>query len=629
MNELHKSNGLDVGDRYSMNVHNCTEFASAIADVQRNIIRDNLTRCKFVSVIVDGSMDNSITDNEMIYLQTCQAGSVQTNFIYCCQVERGTAPKIVDAIQKAVETVTNWSEFKNKLVALGSDGASVMLGKNNGVIALLQAIQPSMIAVHCSGHRLELAFKDTVKKVANADKIITLLTGLYYMYRSALNRTNLKNAYRCLGLKIRIPTRVGGSRWVGHTLRALNNLFHGYPAIRLHLEQLAESKERSDSKSKAIGFLKLLRSRDIIAMALFLEDLLTVLQKVSLKFQEEGSVAADVSLTIKTTVARLKSFATSDGPSLQRLPQFETCQAPSAGTASRNIYKMAGDTGLRDSDRIALINLLSTRLSTRFEDTSHGIIHSTSIANFKLWPEKEEALDGFGDEMILNIVDQFRYYLEDGGNAAKAEWPLLRTAVFEVFSKDFENLNWKQVNRRFGKEYAEILSLFDLILTIPATSTACERGFSHMKWIKSDRRTLTSEKTLSNSLMIKLEGPTIKEFNPDSAIDLWFNKCKRRPGTSGSLENKMEVDEATAGLSVVDETDKEIEQDEEHVEDIPNDNHDVVGQGAVYELVQQPNDSDYVSKFTIQEKISFFMCIFTACDIYDVYNPTVDCIVCV
>lgn len=68
MNELHKSNGLDVGDRYSTNVKNCTEFASAIADVQRNIIRDNLTRCKFVSVIVDGSMDSSITDNEMIYL---------------------------------------------------------------------------------------------------------------------------------------------------------------------------------------------------------------------------------------------------------------------------------------------------------------------------------------------------------------------------------------------------------------------------------------------------------------------------------------------------------------------------------------------------------------------------------
>ena len=55
------------------------------------------------------------------------------------------------------------------------------------------------------------------------------------------------------------------------------------------------------------------------------------------------------------------------------------------------------------------------------------------------------------------------------------------------------------------------------------------------------------------------------------------------------------MDEATAGLSIVDETDKEIEQDEEYVEHVPNYNNDVVGQGAMYELVQQPNDSDYES----------------------------------
>ena len=108
------------------------------------------------------------------------------------------------------------------------------------------------------------------------------------MYRnSALNITNLKNAYRCLGSKILIPTHVGGSRWVSYTLRALNNFLQGYPAMRLHLEQLAASEERSDSKSKTTGFLKLLQSRDIIAMALFLEDLLTVLHRVSLKFQEK------------------------------------------------------------------------------------------------------------------------------------------------------------------------------------------------------------------------------------------------------------------------------------------------------------------------------------------------------
>ena len=63
------------------------------------------------------------------------------------------------------------------------------------------------------------------------------------------------------------------------------------------------------------------------------------------------------------------------------------------------------------------------------------------------------------------------------------------------------------------------------------------------------------------------------------------------------------MDEATAGLSIVDETDKEIEQDEEYVEHMPNYNHDVVGQGTMYELVQQPNDSDYESIITVMMMI--------------------------
>ena len=71
--------------------------------------------------------------------------------------------------------------------------------------------------------------------------------------------------------------------------------------------------------------------------------------------------------------------------------------------------------------------------------------------------------------------------------------------------------------------------------------------------------------------------------------------------TSGSQENKQDVDEATDGLSVVDETDKEIEQDEEYVEHMPNYNYDVVGQGVMYELVQQPNDSDYESDYNTDD----------------------------
>ena len=233
MNELDKTKGiLNVKTKYSTNIHKCHEFASAIANVQREDIKKDIGECKFLSVIVDGSMDSSITDNEMVFIQTCQSGKISTNFLSCCQVQRGTASQIVDAIERAVKTVMDWKEFQKKLVALGSDGASVMLGRNNGVIAKLQEMQPAVIAVHCSGHRLELAYKDSIKKVQTAEKVITMLTGLFYFYRnSPLNRRNLKNAFNCLHLKVLIPTRAGGTRWIGHTLKALTNFLSGYPAI--------------------------------------------------------------------------------------------------------------------------------------------------------------------------------------------------------------------------------------------------------------------------------------------------------------------------------------------------------------------------------------------------------------
>ena len=79
-------------------------------------------------------------------------------------------------------------------------------------------------------------------------------------HKSPLNRTNLKNAFRCLNVKVKLPTGASGTRWVEHILRALDHFLDGYPAFQLHLEQLADSKEKSDGKSKALGFLKLLQS---------------------------------------------------------------------------------------------------------------------------------------------------------------------------------------------------------------------------------------------------------------------------------------------------------------------------------------------------------------------------------
>ena len=111
--------------------------------------------------------------------------------------------------------------------------------------------------------------------------------------------------------------------------------------------------------------------------------------------------------------------------------------------------------------------------------------------------------------------------------------------LFCRFSSKFSTLMWKQVTTRFKSEYSKILQLIDMILTIPATSTACERGFSQMKLIKSDTRTKLSEQAMSNNLVIKLHSAPIADFDPLPATEYWLLLKEQHPGSSGTSEYKQ------------------------------------------------------------------------------------------
>ena len=119
-----------------------------------------------------------------------------------------------------------------------------------------------------------------------------------------------------------------------------------------------------------------------------------------------------------------------------------------------------------------------------------------------------------------------------------------------------------------------------------------------MKLIKSDRRSLMKEAQLSNSLMIKLEGPGIKDFDPDKANDIGFQKCFRRPGTSSSQENKADAVQ-TAGSRCSTETSGGHEVNFE-----VNVQNDEAQQMPVemYELVPVAEDSDYMSDYNSDDK---------------------------
>ena len=73
-----------------------------------------------------------------------------------------------------------------------------------------------------------------------------------------------------------------------------------------------------------------------------------------------------------------------------------------------------------------------------------------------------------------------------------------------------------------------VLQLVDLLLSLPASSADCERGFSLTKVIKSDWRSRLRDTMATDLMTVQLHSPEIGDFDPASSILRWKGTCKHR-----------------------------------------------------------------------------------------------------
>lgn len=78
----------------------------------------------------------------------------------------------------------------DKLIELATDGASVMVGRKNGLGAKLKDVNPRLISVHCVCHKLALACTDAkddgnLKFIKEVETVVTQLWKLFQNSRLA------------------------------------------------------------------------------------------------------------------------------------------------------------------------------------------------------------------------------------------------------------------------------------------------------------------------------------------------------------------------------------------------------------------------------------------------------------
>ena len=134
-----------------------------------------------------------------------------------------------------------------------------------------------------------------------------------------------------------------------------------------------------------------------------------------------------------------------------------------------------------------------------------------------------------------NLVERFSVPLK-GAQAdlskIKEEFEFLVQYAVEYISLstlDYRAVWWRIFHAPSASEWSNVLVLIELLLSLPSSNGKLERAFSQLNVIKTNKRSILSNESLDDLLMLSINGPPLKEFCPDAAIDLWWKDKLRRP----------------------------------------------------------------------------------------------------
>src|SRR6218665_1734887 len=135
------------------------EFVESINMVVKTKMLNEIKNAEFHTLIADESTDVSVTKMLILYIKFRPTGNTvyKTVFAGIIQLQACDSSAITIAIKKFYSD--NDLDLQ-KIVMFTSDGASVMLGKHNGVSAQLRREIPHLLEQHCVAHREDLGIDD-------------------------------------------------------------------------------------------------------------------------------------------------------------------------------------------------------------------------------------------------------------------------------------------------------------------------------------------------------------------------------------------------------------------------------------------------------------------------------------
>ncbi|XP_067654440.1 zinc finger protein 862-like [Haliotis asinina] len=544
--QLQSKNGLSLGTNY-LNRNACATFVQSIANVVKENTASELEKCRFVSVLSDGSTDSAITEQEIVYVRyVTDDGVLKTRLADIVDLEHGHAKGVKDGIFQGLSSVgLSKEDLSRKLVGINTDGASVNLGKKGGAVKLIidelkeeynaVGCEQYITVVHCIAHNLELAVCDTKKECNYLKNFEDVLKGIFKLfYYSPKRRRELYVIAENLDKELKHYGGIKEVRWVASQHRALKSLLDNFEVTVVHLGEIASGKDESSAKAR--NNLAELKSRRFLKMLHFMIDFTDLVSEVSKAFQMKKSLISELKRRIETLREKFLKMKSKKGPMFEKILEEskegkfrgEEMRTEKRGRPKQTQHGDDDDNVNKDID--CVLDSIYIDLQERFIKHLGGEPHSLfTVFDFRKWPNYETQPDEFreyGDAEIQKLVKVYSPLLTDEEKTkAVDEWLDLKMYMKDLVNQSlidaYEFLVCSGPDRE--SNLTNIFPLVNIMLTVSPSTADCESSFSRMNRLKTNLKTSMNQDTLSNLLQINIDGPSFEEFEPQKSIINWLH----------------------------------------------------------------------------------------------------------
>nr|XP_006115242.1 uncharacterized protein LOC102444032 isoform X1 [Pelodiscus sinensis] len=500
------------------------KFLESINSVVHAEIMSQLRLSSYHTLIIDESADICVNKVLIIYFKFRDAASAAYKTVFGGIIKLSACN--AQAITAAIKDFYTLNKLDlMKMVMFTSDGASVLLGGNNGVATQLKQYVPHLIEQHCVAHREDLGLVEAWNQVPMMRTIETLLKTIYTVFcRSSDGRGQFEEMVNVTENETVSFKPLNEVRWLSRHF-TVSALMRNYETLLRYFER--ELSENNDPIAKYC--LNKLSDTNYRITLMALNDVLHELAELTKCFQKSSLTTVEAVHLARDQIRKMR------GQYLGETVFWSNSVKHLIGSRTRG-EQFSGETILN------FVSLLCDHLNKRFPEKELNEWAAFDFASLSSQQNSHE----FGSENIVKLVDKYRKILDLSRVTLSAENTMEEEEEEEEFIvnqyKDYKRIisekheaklltNFQEMvsfSLQNAEHYSIISQLVDICATFQASSADCERGFSLMNNIKTKMRSRLKEAHLDMLMRIKFHTANAGEINLDTVYNHWKSGRDRR-----------------------------------------------------------------------------------------------------